>query len=87
MAQTTAYPKGMYTAGNRLVDEDERATQAGMNRCNAIACGHRACQGCGEALGARAAIDAAMRAANGQVIAVNATGCLEIITTPRPSRT
>ena len=84
MTKTDVYPKGTYTAGNRLVDESERAVQAGMNRCNAIACGHRACQGCGEALGARTAIDAAMAASNGQIIAVNATGCLEIITTPYP---
>jgi pyruvate ferredoxin oxidoreductase beta subunit len=84
MANSAVYPKGEYTLGNRLVDEDERAVQASPTRCNAIACGHRACQGCGEALGARSAIDAAMKASNGQVIAVNATGCLEIITTPYP---
>jgi pyruvate ferredoxin oxidoreductase beta subunit len=35
--------------------------------------GHRACQGCGEALGARYALDAAMRATKGKLIAVNAT--------------
>ena len=49
-----------------------------------MTCGHRACQGCGEALGARYAIDAAMRAAGNQLIAVNATGCLEVFTTPYP---
>ncbi|MDH3742067.1 MAG: thiamine pyrophosphate-dependent enzyme, partial [Hyphomicrobiales bacterium] len=38
----------------------------------------------GEALGARYALDAAMRAAGGQLIAVNATGCLEVFTTPYP---
>ena len=55
-----------------------------MDRSNAITSGHRACQGCGEALGARYALDTAMRAAEGQLVAVNATGCLEVFTTPYP---
>ena len=46
--------------------------------------GHRACQGCGEALGARYAVDAAMRATDKQLIAANATGCLEVFSTPYP---
>ena len=46
--------------------------------------GHRACQGCGEALGARYALDAAMRATGGRLIAANATGCLEVFSTPYP---
>ena len=58
--------------------------QASQERSNALTCGHRACQGCGEALGARYAIDAAMRAAGNNLIAVNATGCLEVFTTPYP---
>jgi pyruvate ferredoxin oxidoreductase beta subunit len=58
--------------------------QASLDRSNAITSGHRACQGCGEALGARYAIDAAMRATSGQLVAVNATGCLEVFTTPYP---
>jgi len=58
--------------------------QSDMERTNALTSGHRACQGCGEALGARYAMDAAMRAANDQVIAVNATGCLEVFSTPYP---
>jgi pyruvate ferredoxin oxidoreductase beta subunit len=55
-----------------------------MERTNSLNSGHRACQGCGEALGARYAIDAAMRAANNQIIATNATGCLEVFSTPYP---
>jgi pyruvate ferredoxin oxidoreductase beta subunit len=55
-----------------------------MERTNSLNSGHRACQGCGEALGARYAIDAAMRATNNQLIAVNATGCLEVFSTPYP---
>ena len=78
------YQKGTFTVGNRLVSDDERAVQASIDRSNALTCGHRACQGCGEALGARYAIDAAMRACQGNVIAVNATGCLEVFTTPYP---
>jgi len=78
------YQKGTLTVGNRLVDEGERTVQASVARSNSLTSGHRACQGCGEALGARYAIDAAMRATGGQLIAVNATGCLEVFTTPYP---
>jgi pyruvate ferredoxin oxidoreductase beta subunit len=78
------YQKGTFTVGNRLVSEAERAVQSSLDRSNALTCGHRACQGCGEALGARFAIDAAMRATGNNVIAVNATGCLEVFTTPYP---
>jgi pyruvate ferredoxin oxidoreductase beta subunit len=55
-----------------------------MDRSNTITSGHRACQGCGEALGARYALDAAMRATEGRLVAVNATGCLEVFSTPFP---
>jgi pyruvate ferredoxin oxidoreductase beta subunit len=78
------YQTGTFTAGNRLLDESQRTAQATMERANAITSGHRACQGCGEALGARYAVDAAMRATNNQLVAANATGCLEVFTTPYP---
>ena len=78
------YQTGTFTVGNRLLGEDQRAVQANMQRTNSLNSGHRACQGCGEALGARYAIDAAMRATNNQVIAANATGCLEVFSTPYP---
>ena len=78
------YQTGTHTVGNRLLDDAQRTVQASMERSNAITSGHRACQGCGEALGARYALDAAMRAAGGQLVAVNATGCLEVFTTPYP---
>ncbi|MBF0135057.1 MAG: thiamine pyrophosphate-dependent enzyme [Magnetococcus sp. DMHC-1] len=78
------YQKGTYTVSNRLVDARNRLVQSSMDRNNSLTCGHRACQGCGEALGARYAVDAAMRASNNQLIAVNATGCLEVFTTPYP---
>ncbi|MGC1824686.1 MAG: pyruvate ferredoxin oxidoreductase, partial [Pseudolabrys sp.] len=78
------YQTGTFTVGNRLVPDTERSVQASIERSNALTCGHRACQGCGEALGARYAMDAAMRATGGNLIAVNATGCLEVFTTPYP---
>ena len=78
------YQIGSFAVGNRLVTADERSTQSGADRANALTSGHRACQGCGEALGARYALDTAMRAANDQIIAVNATGCLEVFSTPYP---
>ncbi|MCP4388841.1 MAG: pyruvate ferredoxin oxidoreductase [Gammaproteobacteria bacterium] len=78
------YQTGTFTVGNRLLDDQNRSVQATMDRCNSLDSGHRACQGCGEALGARFAIDAAMRATNNQLIAANATGCLEVFTTPYP---
>jgi pyruvate ferredoxin oxidoreductase beta subunit len=78
------YQKGTYTVGNRLVDPENRAVQASTERSNALTSGHRACQGCGEALGARFALDAVMRATGNRMCAVNATGCLEVFTTPYP---
>src|SRR5512135_3211802 len=78
------YQTGTFTVGNRLLNEELRTVQATGERANAITSGHRACQGCGEALGARYALDAAMRASGGKMIAVNATGCLEVFTTPYP---
>lgn len=78
------YQTGTHTVGNRLLDDTKRTVQASIERANAITSGHRACQGCGEALGARYALDAAMRATDNQLVAVNATGCLEVFTTPYP---
>jgi pyruvate ferredoxin oxidoreductase beta subunit len=78
------YQAGSFVAGNRLLSPEERSVQATSERSNAITCGHRACQGCGEALGARFALDAALRATGGDVIAANATGCLEVFSTPYP---
>ncbi len=78
------YQTGSFAVGNRLLDPELRSTQSDTERTNAITCGHRACQGCGEALGARYALDAAMRATGGDMIAANATGCLEVFSTPYP---
>ncbi len=78
------YQTGTFTVGNRLLDEADRTVQARMDRTNSLNSGHRACQGCGEALGARYALDAVMRATRNQLVAVNATGCLEVFSSPYP---
>lgn len=78
------YQTGTFTVGNRLLEPENRSVQADPDRSNSLNSGHRACQGCGEALGARYAIDAAMEATNSQLIAANATGCLEVFSTPYP---
>ncbi len=78
------YQTGTFTVGNRLLEEGERTVQAQKDRTNSLNSGHRACQGCGEALGARYALDAVMRATHNQLVAVNATGCLEVFSSPYP---
>ncbi|GAA5169120.1 thiamine pyrophosphate-dependent enzyme [Viridibacterium curvum] len=78
------YQTGTFTVGNRLLPPELRSVQSAVDRTNSLDSGHRACQGCGEALGARYAIDAAMRVTNKQMIAANATGCLEVFSTPYP---
>lgn len=78
------YQTGTFTVGNRLLDDRYRTVQGTTERSNSIDSGHRACQGCGQALGARYALDAAMRATGDKIIAANATGCLEVFTTPYP---
>ena len=78
------YQTGTFVVGNRLLDPDQRTVQADTGRSNALTSGHRACQGCGEALGARFVLDAAMRATDGRLLAVNSTGCLEVFSTPYP---
>ncbi len=78
------YQTGTFTVGNRLLAPEQRSVQSSAERSNSLNSGHRACQGCGEALGARYAVDAAMRATDNQLIAANATGCLEVFSTPYP---
>jgi len=78
------YQTGTFTVGNRLLEPGQRSVQSSPERANALDSGHRACQGCGEALGARYTLDAALRATGGRLIAANATGCLEVFSTPYP---
>lgn len=82
--QVKFFQVGSFAAGNRLVPLELRTIQADPDRTNALTCGHRACQGCGEALGARYALDTAMAVTEGKMVAVNATGCLEVFSTPYP---
>ena len=53
---------------------------AGITTEEYFASGHRACAGCGSALMARLAL----KAAGKNTIVVNATGCLEVFSTPYP---
>lgn len=78
------YQVGSRAVGNRLLPPSERTEQANPNRGNALNSGHRACQGCGEALAARYVMDTAMRVTQCRLVAVNATGCLEVFSTPYP---
>ncbi|MFG1912287.1 thiamine pyrophosphate-dependent enzyme [Kribbella sp. NPDC048928] len=78
------YQTGSFAVGNRLLDPDQQSVQADAGRTNSLTTGHRACQGCGEALGARYVLDAVMRAAGSRAVTVNATGCLEVFSTPYP---
>ncbi|HUZ19143.1 MAG TPA: thiamine pyrophosphate-dependent enzyme [Acidimicrobiales bacterium] len=78
------YQVGSFAVGNRLLDRSLRTVQSDIGRTNSLDAGHRACRGCGEALGARYTLDAAMRAVEGRLVAVNATGCLEVFSTPYP---
>jgi pyruvate ferredoxin oxidoreductase beta subunit len=82
--QIKYYQVGSFAVGNRLLDPERRSVQAKSGRSNTLTSGHRACQGCGEALGARYVLDAAMEATGGQMVAANATGCLEVFSTPFP---
>jgi pyruvate ferredoxin oxidoreductase beta subunit len=82
--QVRFYQTGTFTVGNRLLEEARRTIQSTVERNNSLDSGHRACRGCGEALGARYAVDAAYRASGGKLLVVNATGCLEVFSTPYP---
>ena len=76
------YQTGSFAVGNRLLDPERRSVQADQGRSNALTSGHRACQGCGEALGARYVLDAAVRAAGGQLVVASTRAGLR----PRPPR-
>jgi pyruvate ferredoxin oxidoreductase beta subunit len=82
--RTRFYQVGSWAAGNRLLAPELAAVQADPCRTNALTSGHRVCQGCGEALAARWVLDTAMRVSAGQLVVVNATGCLEVFSTPYP---
>ncbi|MCI1642057.1 MAG: thiamine pyrophosphate-dependent enzyme [Actinomyces sp.] len=83
-AHVKFYQVGSYAVGNRLADEADRSVQSDPHRRNSLTSGHRACQGCGQALGARYALDTASAATGGDIVTINATGCLEVFSTPYP---
>ncbi len=58
----------------------EKITAKTMPAFEPLAPGHRACQGCGEMLAMRLAL----KAMGPDTIVVNATGCMEVVTTPYP---
>ncbi|MFH1058599.1 MAG: pyruvate synthase subunit PorB [Pseudomonadota bacterium] len=58
----------------------EKITPKNIPAVEPLSRGHRACQGCGEVLAMRLAA----KAVGSQLIAVSATGCMEIITSPYP---
>ncbi len=60
--------------------EPKKISMKNLPTFEALASGHRACQGCGEVL----ALRQALKALNEDVIVVSATGCMEVITTPYP---
>jgi len=84
MTAVKFYQVGSRAVGNRLLDPAHRTRQADPQRRNALNSGHRACQGCGEALAARYVLDTAVDATGGRLVTVNATGCLEVFSTPYP---
>jgi pyruvate ferredoxin oxidoreductase beta subunit len=67
-------PEDARAARQRIDIRDAQPRYCGLES------GHRACQGCGEALAARLVTEAAGQ----DVIVANATGCLEVFTTPWP---
>ncbi|MDR2766073.1 MAG: hypothetical protein LBB63_01235 [Holosporaceae bacterium] len=72
-----------YTIGGGFSGENA-TVQSAHDRPNTITSGHKACQGCGEALGARCVLDAAYRLTGGKIVVVTATGCLEVFSSVYP---
>ena len=60
--------------------DSKKISMKNLPEFEALASGHRACQGCGEVL----ALRQALKALGSDVIVVSATGCMEVITTPYP---
>ncbi len=76
--EDTHAPEDDAAAGVSRISVEELRRK--RTRYQGIEPGHRACLGCGEALAARLVTEAA----GPDVILANATGCLEIFTTPWP---
>ncbi|MFH1092214.1 MAG: pyruvate ferredoxin oxidoreductase, partial [Pseudomonadota bacterium] len=70
----------MSTAAEQLKDF-RKITAKTMPKDEPLAPGHRACQGCGEVL----ALRMLMKAVGHDMIAVSATGCMEVCTSTFPT--
>lgn len=75
---------GSLAVGGRLLPAADRSVQSHADRPSSLTKGHRACQGCAEALAARWVMDTAVDAADGKLVVANATGCLEVFSTLYP---
>ena len=79
------YQIGTFAAGNRLLDpEPARRPVRHRTARNAITSGHRACRGCGEAWPRGWCSTPRPAPPTGGMVTVNATGCLEVFSTPYP---
>jgi pyruvate ferredoxin oxidoreductase beta subunit len=63
-----------------MVQKEKKYSPKNIPEYEAIAHGHRACQGCAEIL----ALRLVLKAFGENVIVVSATGCMEVVTTPFP---
>ncbi|WP_421849535.1 thiamine pyrophosphate-dependent enzyme [Oricola sp.] len=73
-------PSPPVTAEKRKTLTPDHVEHEQKLRFRGLESGHRACQGCGEALAARLVVESA----GPDVMIANATGCLEVFTTPWP---
>ena len=82
--QIKGYQAGTFVVGNRLLDPEQRSVQARMERSNTLTSGHRACRAAARrsARATRSMPRCGRREDN--MIAANATGCLEVFSTPYP---
>ena len=62
------------------IEKTKKISAQNISKFEAIASGHRACQGCGEILAMRQAI----KALGEDIIVLSATGCMEVVTSPYP---
>ncbi|MFP4324746.1 MAG: pyruvate synthase subunit PorB [Desulfonatronovibrio sp.] len=78
--QTIPYGGYVQMLNNPGLENFEKITAKNIPTENYISQGHRACQGCAEIL----ALGMVMKVAGPNTIVANATGCMEIVTSPFP---
>ncbi len=74
------FDRPLADAGDARAQSERIEIRDAQPRYQGLEAGHRACQGCGEALAARLVTEAAGH----DVMIANATGCLEVFSTPWP---